>query len=224
MKFDKKWLWGTTIVTLLPMAAGLLLWNRLPDTMATHWGINGEPDGYSSKAFAVIGLPLFLAVLHGVCIWATMSGKARVRVGAQLLNYAKAAQPISPKMAQLTLMICPAVSLLCGGITLSHALGTPMDVSRIMALFIGALFTLVGNYLPKTRRNGVVGIKLPWTLESDDNWNRTHRFAGPLWMGCGLAVLLCGIIGAGYPLIFAAIAAMVLLPGVYSYALHRQAK
>ena len=64
----KKMILLTSIATLLPILIGLLLWKQLPDSVATHWSTGNEPDGYSSKAFAVFGLPVIMLILHLVCV------------------------------------------------------------------------------------------------------------------------------------------------------------
>ena len=60
---NKKMILFTSVITLLPIFIGMFLWNQLPDSIATHFGVNNQPDGYSSKAFAVFGLPLILLAL-----------------------------------------------------------------------------------------------------------------------------------------------------------------
>ena len=71
----------TSVITLLPVFIGLFLWNQLPDSVATHFGLNNQPDGYSSKAFAVFGLPLILLAVHLVCVVATnIEPKSKIRV------------------------------------------------------------------------------------------------------------------------------------------------
>ena len=68
IKENKKMLLITLGIILLPIIMGLLLWNQLPDTVVTHWGANNQPDGYSSKGFAVIGLPAILSAVHLISI------------------------------------------------------------------------------------------------------------------------------------------------------------
>ena len=65
---NKKMILFTSVITLLPIFIGMFLWNQLPDSIATHFGVNNQPDGYSSKAFAVFGLPLILLAVHLV-VW-----------------------------------------------------------------------------------------------------------------------------------------------------------
>ena len=69
LKRNKKTVVVTTIITVLPMLVGLLLWNRLPEQIATHFDANGNPDGWSSRFVAVFGLPLILLAVHWLCLW-----------------------------------------------------------------------------------------------------------------------------------------------------------
>ena len=64
-----------SVIILLPIIAGVMLWNELPDKIATHWNINGEADGWSPKWFAVVGLPIILFVVQWVCVLATSLDK-----------------------------------------------------------------------------------------------------------------------------------------------------
>ena len=81
IKQNKKMIVFTLVLLLLPIVMGLFLWNQLPDSVATHFGLNNQPDGYSSKAFAVFGLPLILLAVHLVCVVATnIDPKSKIRV------------------------------------------------------------------------------------------------------------------------------------------------
>lgn len=54
----------SSVIILLPILFGLIMWNELPDTMTTHWGADGNADGFSAKPFAVFGLPVMILALH----------------------------------------------------------------------------------------------------------------------------------------------------------------
>ena len=98
-----------------------------------------------------------------------------------------------------------------------------MHISTVVPVFVGLLFLILGNYLPKIRQNRTVGIKLPWTLQSEENWNRTHRLSGFLWVLCGLVMIPLSLLRLWSGWLFGALlAVMVLIPTVYSYALHRK--
>lgn len=207
IKRYRKTLMITSIVTLLPMLLGLFLWNDLPDTIATHWGVDGAANGWSSKPMAVLGLPLFLLAIHWICVLGTAADPKR-RDGKPLV---------------LVLWICPIISLLCNLITYAVALGYAIDVTLVMTVFIGLLFIIVGNYLPKCQQNYTIGIKIPWTLDNAENWAKTHRFAGIVWVVCGCVILISALFRSFVPL-FACFVLMVLLPVLYSYNYYRKHK
>ena len=86
MKIDKKTLILTTLICLLPMVAGALLYSRLPETMATHWNLNGEPDGWSSRAFAVFGLPGILLAVNLFLPFALRTDPKRANMSEALVR------------------------------------------------------------------------------------------------------------------------------------------
>lgn len=192
----------TSLIILLPMAAGILLWDRLPEVMATHWGTNGEADGWSSRPVAVFGLPLLLLAVHWVGMWVTdLDSRNKTQ---------------NPKVLYMMMWLLPAISLLGNGSTYAAALGWEMDLFRYVYLLLGLLFIIIGNYLPKCKQNRFIGIKIKWTLEDEENWYATHRLAGKVWVIGGLGILLCGFLSMEYlfPILFLA---MILLPVFYSW-------
>ena len=209
MKINKKELLLTSLVCLLPLLAGVILYPRLPETMATHWGFDGTANGWSSRAATVFGLPLLILALHLVCSYAESRDTKRKNV--------------NPVLRTVMLWFCPAVSLLGGALTLGTGLGYEMHVGTVAPVFVGLLFLILGNYLPKLRRNRTMGIKLSWTLQSEENWTRTHRLSGFLWVLCGLVMIPLSLLRLWSGWLFGVLlAVMVLIPAVYSYALHRK--
>ena len=207
IKKNLKTLIITSIVILLPILAGLLLWNQLPEQMPSHWNAAGEVDGWSSKPFAVFGMPLLLLVFQWICAFGT---------GA---DPKKANHP--EKILHLVLWIIPVISVLLHAMVYAVALGNQVRVEMVMPVFIGLVLAIAGNYLPKCKQNYTIGIKIPWTLNSEENWNRTHRFAGRLWLVCGIAIMLTGFFG-GFYIFFGVALLMALAPMAYSYILHRK--
>ena len=92
----------------------------------------------------------------------------------------------------------------------------------MIPILIGLLFIVIGNYMPKTKQSYTMGIKLPWTLASEENWNRTHRLAGFLWVIGGVYFLAMTFIGWSLVAFLIPLAVMVLVPAVYSYLLYRK--
>ena len=202
----KKTLIITSLILLIPVAVGLLLWNQLPDVIPTHWGIKGEVDGWSSKPFAVFGLPLLLVAIQWVCVFASTTDP-------KYKNY-------NPRMLKLVLWICPAISLIVNGMVYCAALGVEVPVETIMPLLVGVMFIVIGNWLPKCRQTYTMGIKLPWTYASEENWNATHRFGGKVWVAGGIITMLTAFFGSFWILMII-LAVMVIAPTVYSYLYYR---
>lgn len=207
MKAYKSTIIITSVITLLPILAGLFLWNRLPDTIATHFGFGGNPDGYSSKPFAIFGMPLFLLLMHIFCIFYTFSDPKKKNINGKILSF--------------IFWIAPVVSLFCSLLIYGYALDIRFHTGFIGNLFVGILFLVIGNYLPKCRQNYTIGIRLPWTFNSEANWNRTHRLAGWIWM-IGGAVLIVNAIFSSTAVVFITIIVIAFIPSVYSFVLYRK--
>ena len=207
LKANKKTLIIASIVTLLPVLIGIVLWNRLPDRMAIHFGINNEADGYSSKAVAVFWLPLFLLAVE----W----------FGAFIMANDPKKQNISPKMFSFSLWIAPVVSLVMAAALYSFNLGYQVNSYFVAVLLLGIMFIIIGNYLPKARQNYTMGIKIPWTLANEENWNLTHRLAGVLWVIAGILMVIAALTGVGGAAwLMPVVALTILIPCIYSFWLH----
>lgn len=207
MKVSKKTLIITSFMILLPIVFGLVMWNQLPDPMPTHFGVDGQADGWSSKGFAVFGLPLFLLGVHLLCIFAT-------KTDPKSKNY-------SEKLFGLILWLIPVLSVLVNGAVYAYALGYTMNITKYVMMFVAVLFIILGNYLPKCRHNYTLGVKLPWTLADENNWNATHRMAGYLWILGGVVLLVNAFFFNMY-IFLVVILMMVIIPTVYSYMYYRK--
>ena len=212
IKKYKKTLILSSLVTLLPILIGLLLWDRFPEKMVTHWGITGEADGWSSVPFAVFFPPLLMLAVQWLCVWFT--GKDP---GNQNRNR---------KVQSLVLWIIPIISNLSSYLMYALALGMELAVDKIMMVPLGLLFAAIGNYLPKTKMNGTIGIKVPWAYSSDTNWNATHRFGGKCWMIGGIIMALSSFLpgAVGVWIMVIVMTGMCVAPIVYSYRFYQKEK
>ena len=206
-KENKKTLFITCAVILLPIVAGLLLWDRLPDRIPAHWGMGGEVDGWSSKGFAVFAMPALMLGIQLLCFFVTASDPKRGNIRRKYLS--------------MVLWIIPVLSVMTSCISYAVALGAQIRVEQVIPGFIGLMFVIIGNYMPKFQQSYTMGIRLPWTLSSEENWNRTHRFGGKIWALGGIGVLFCTLMGWGIASI-AILAVVVIVPTVYSYVLYRK--
>lgn len=166
----------SSIVTIIPIFIGLVIWNSLPDTMAVHFDLNGVPNGYASKAMVVFGMPIFLLAINLLLIFVTEREDKD--------------KDISKKMLKVLIWICPFISCIVVGSIFLNALKYNVNIPMIAMFIIAILEIAIGNYLPKCRKNSVVGIRVPWTMECDTNWNRTHRFAGNIYFFSGVITFI----------------------------------
>ena len=209
MKNKKYWL-VTSAITLVPILLGLLLWNRLPDQLPTHFGVDGAADGWSGKGFAVFGIPLMMLGFHIVIFFATRLDKQNRGHNEKVMN--------------LVGLIFPVMSIVNSVIIYTRAMELELNLSMVLFPMLGLLFIAVGNWLPKIKQNSTLGIKIKWTLYNEENWNRTHRVAGFVWVIGGVIFCLMGFV-AEKALLFLLPLQVILLavvPMVYSWNLARK--
>jgi len=209
MKNEKRTLLLTSLVCLIPMIVGALVYKRLPESMATHFGLDGTPNGWSGRAFAVFGLPGILLAVNLLMPF--------------LLRADPKHENMSSALKTVAIWSIPLISLICSGATLGYGLGYDLRIERILPILMGVLLVVIGNYLPKTKQSYTMGIKLPWTLASEENWNRTHRLAGFLWVIGGILLILLTLLRLWNTWTFLlVIIPMSVVPMIYSYLLYRK--
>ncbi len=197
----------TSVIILLPVIAGLILWDKLPEEVPVHFNAQGDADGWGSKSTAVFAMPLFMLALHWICVFVTSLDPKSKNITVKNLN--------------LVLWITPVLSVFVCGLIYSFALGYKFDISMVFPIFFGILFIVIGNYMPKCKQNYSIGVKTPWALESEENWNYTHRLAGKTWVFGGLAIIALSFLKTVW--IFTAITIiMVIIPIVGSYLFHKK--
>lgn len=206
----KSMFWVRTLFCLLPLLLGMALYGQLPAQIPSHWGADGQVNGYLPKPWAVFGLPLFFAGLHALLSFAMNVDPKRENIGRQV--------------KAISIWICPALSLILLPYSYAWALGwQEIPLEKLLPVLLGLMFMVIGNYLPKCQQNYTSGIKLPWTLHDEDNWAKTHRLAGRLWLFGGMLMAVSAFWG-GQALWLAALILMVALPVAYSYLLYRKAE
>jgi uncharacterized membrane protein len=210
LKVHKRELILSSLLFLLPMAVGLILWNRLPDSMYIHWGVNNQPDGTGSKAFVVFGFPLLLLGMHWFALWITSKDPKHQNQGR--------------KATAILFWIIPLLSCFLSLFIYSTALGVKIGLNCITFLPLGIMFVAIGNYMPKVKQNYTLGIKITWTLSNEENWNATHRFAGKTWFLGGLIMIFSIFLPANLNaiLLFPVIFILVAIPVLYSWLYYKK--
>lgn len=206
------------IASVVAVGSMLLLaawaWGQIPSgaQVPIHWGVDGQPDGYASKEFALLFTPVVTAGLA-----ALLYLLPRFEPRAQ--NLARS----GPAYVQVTV----AILVLMVGVQLLvvlAAVGSPVDTTRLLSVATGILFVVIGNVLGKVRSNFMFGVRTPWTLSSDLAWNKTHRLVGRLFVLLGLATIAVGLVGspaAFLVVLLGGIGLVVVVAFVYSYRVWR---
>jgi uncharacterized membrane protein len=207
----------TTILVLLMIfgatIAGLLLWTRLPELMASHWNINDQVDGYMSKFWGVFMVPL---ITLGMFV---------------LFLVIPSIDPLKANIAQfrdafnLFIVLIVAFMLYIYGLTLVWNLGyTSFRMSTSMLPALGLLFIFIGFMLRKAKRNFFIGIRTPWTLSSDRVWDKTHQIGSTLFMLAGALAVIGSFFGGvtAFWMLMVPIFGSTIFLVIYSYVLYKQ--
>jgi len=207
----------TTILVLVMIIgatlAGLLLWSRLPEQMASHWNINDQVDGYMSRFWGVFMVPL---ITLGMFV---------------LFLVIPSIDPLKANIAQfrgafnLFIVLIVAFMLYIYGLTLAWNLGyTSFRISTSLLPALGLLFIFIGFMLRQAKRNFFIGIRTPWTLSSDRVWDKTHQIGSILFMIAGALAVIGSFFGGAiaFWLLMVPIFGSVIFLVIYSYVLYKQ--
>lgn len=206
----------TTILVLILIAAaviaGALLWNQLPDPMASHWNENDQVDGYMSKFWGVWMMPLVTLGMFA------------------LFMLIPSIDPLKANIAQfrsvfnLFIVLITAFMVYMHGLTLAWNLGYEFRMSAAMLPFMGILFIFIGYMLRQAKRNWFIGIRTPWTLSSDTVWDKTHQLGSVLFIASGVLAFLGAFLGGSIAMYLTLIPMLgsALFVVIYSFVLYQR--
>lgn len=203
----------TSILCLMPLIWGIALYQSLPEQIAVHWS-NGQADRFFSKEIVCFGLPFVFLLIN-------LFSKFRLFTDPKSNNH--------PKVLRfLSIWAVPVLAVVILPVTLYISLGFDIYIDTISNVVIGLLIIIMGNYLPKTKQNYTIGKILPWTLDNDENWKKTNRFTGFLWVICGTILLIYPFVfnkvslPLGIPISVVIGVVLLLVPVAYSYMLYKR--
>ncbi|MCL2720232.1 MAG: SdpI family protein [Treponema sp.] len=204
----------TSIICLLPICLSLAMYNELPEQAVMQWGIDETPNWYAHKAVIAFLMPVFFVVLNAFIFFIVRADSMRKNISRAMLLF-------------VDLMI-PVLSLIIVPIMLFMNLGVNLPIKIIIFCLVGVIFIFIGNYLPKNRQNVTAGIRITWTLNNAENWNKTHRLGGVLFIIGGLLFIVTAFLPLpniiGIIIILAILLIMVITPILYSFILYKKEK
>jgi uncharacterized membrane protein len=199
---------------LLPFMYLGYLWNSLPEKVPIHWNYKGEIDDWGTR-YSLIGFLFLLPVLTYVLMLVIPKIDPKKRVELMGGKYYQIKFVLVVFMSVLALFIIHSSN--------SQTLSSP----SIVFVLLGALFMALGNYFKVIKQNYFLGIKTPWTLESEEVWKLTHILAGKLWIVGGLLIVIFSLVlseDVNFYIFMTITAIISIVPIVYSYIVFKELK
>ena len=199
--------WIPLLIVVAAFLATAVVYQSLPATIPTHWSVEGQANGWSSRIWGAWMIPFFL-----LGMWAMF--RFLPAIDPRGRNYAKFGGAFEGIMISLMLF---ALGLHL--IVLRAALGYPVEMRRVLPIGVGVLFIVIGNLLPRARPNWFIGLRTPWTLSSDRVWEKTHRFGGRIFVVGGVLMILAALFSAqwAHVVLFAVVLLCSAGAFIYSY-------
>ena len=198
------------LLTMAVLVATVLIYPHLPSSVATHWNLHNQANGYSPKwQLFLIGPGLMTAMMLVMYLLPWLSPK-NFEVDTFRSTY-----------LQIMLMLVSMVAYFCVVIFWAGT-GHRLNVGRAVVGGICLIFTLLGNLMGKVRRNFYIGIRTPWALANERVWNATHRFAAKTVVACGLVGLVLTAAGLESWPVFVVLLAGWFVPVAYSLVFYKQ--
>ena len=188
------------------------VYERLPELVATHFDLAGNPNGWMSLAMAASFAP---AMALG--LWALLRALPRLLPQAERKRLGDGSASL---VAALAVVFVAAVHVLI----LYRAIVPGASIARVIWVVLGGFYVVSGLVLPRIKRNGFMGIRTPWTLASDENWARTQRVGGYAMVSAGVLSALVGALGGtkGSVVALALLLLGAFVPAAYSLVLARR--
>lgn len=193
------------------------IWKDLPATVAVHFGIDGKPDRYGPKGemliaplaftFASILMYFLLTNIHKLDPKRTKKDQSTVFL----------------KIANALVVFLTCICLL----TLNWALKSQTTSLNFLLVLLGIFFAYMGNLMHSVKPNYFVGMRLPWTLESENNWRATHLLMSKVWFAGGILISVLALFIKAFPMFFVmmgVLLVMIIIPVIYSFRYYRKEK
>lgn len=199
--------WLQLLLLLLPLAAALIAMPFATERVPMQWGVDGSVNWTAPKEWGLLVLPLSMLLVFGLIFWLENRDRGRRQEDGTLTSHGRATRKIRLGIT----VVLGAVTM----VQLAAALGRQPDVGRLVPTIVALLIAFLGNFFGKLKPNRYVGVRVPWTMNSEHVWRVTHRFAGWLYMITGLVMaVVIWLVPArsGMPVTLTWIAVLVLGP------------
>jgi uncharacterized membrane protein len=195
-----------TIVVLIIIVVSFLVsiyfYPVFPDKIASHWGIDGNVNGYMNKFWGLFLMPVISLVMLLLFIILPKIDPLKENI--------KKFEKYFDTFILLIILFLFYIYIL----TILWNIGVIFNMGQFMAPALGVLFLYTGVLIENAKRNYFIGIKTPWTLASENVWNKTHKLGGKLFKISGI-ICMFGVIFPDFAFYFVIIP--VIFSAVYSF-------
>ena len=220
------------MIAALCLFVTLLVLRELPAEIPAHYDFAGNVTRFGSKYELLILPVILLLVSFGSRFLLLHLRRKAEQAGSDKERQAAAANAkvvVIVIFSQTLILSCiqgvvlyNTVLALRGEIFLSTFAG-----EKLLTILCGSLLLVPGNILPKCRRNGMVGFRLPWTKYNDITWQKSNRFAGRMLVAAGVLGIVSTVFapkGYGMFLLSVYIMAAIVISTVRAWRVYREEK
>jgi uncharacterized membrane protein len=174
-KISKKSLIISVLACLLPIVISIMVYNKLPENIPSHFGANCEPDRYASKNFILFVIPAIMTIVQMICAICMVCADKKYK---QI-----------PRIFKVLQWLVPAITIVIYAITVLYALGIELHIGKIILFVLGILFCLLGNYFPKMSYESSKQFVHP-KPKNEQSFRKMVNTAGYLFLGMGAVLLV----------------------------------
>lgn len=201
------------LLLALPALYTFYVWDQLPAEVPLHFGADGQPDRFGPKSEIWVGLSILMGA--GLFSWLVITNLDKI-------DPKKAASRSPETMQKMAFSMVLLISIIGVYIVRSAITG---HTGNFLFVVMGLFFSYLGNLMHSVKSNYFVGFRLPWTLENEENWRKTHQLASKMWVVGGLLIAAGAMVLSPKMALFAMlgiVAVMAIIPTVYSYRMYKE--
>ena len=201
-------------IMAIPVIYTASIYSSLPETIPIHFAIDGKANGFGNKNMIWFTTLLFAGISALVFLLINNLPKIDPK------KTAGQSPELFHKLAVIIVVFMCAINLIIIYATQNGS----FNIGNLIFPLVGLLFLVLGNYMHSIKPNYFVGFRLPWTLENEDNWRKTHQLVGKLWVSGGLVITIATLllpVKAGFIVFIGIMIAITIIPTIYSYRYYK---
>ena len=193
-------------ITVLFIVTSVTALFFMPDTVPIHWGPKGDADCFGSKYFTLLTSLIVLIICIGIILSAKYGTKSEQnKKSNEKITYIAGECILSVLFAMNIYILYAMINNVQNLYTLK------LDIGKLTLILFGALMVIMGNFMPKAKRNSYIGFRTPATMSSDEIWKKSQRFAGISFAAGGFVNIICAIFFTGVPCIFVLMTVILII-------------